>query len=352
MSGGVDSSVAALLLQQAGHEVIGVSMKLSDMPEDPSVKTSGCCSVKDFNDARCICDSLGIPFYAMNFKDRFKEKVMDNFVSEYLKGRTPNPCVLCNQEIKFDAFLEKAKELGADFVATGHYARIERDSETGDYSLLRGRDSRKDQSYFLFSLGQEELSKILFPVGHLTKPEVREIARAHRLKTKDKPESQEVCFVPNDDPGAFIDSYAPEAVSGPGEFVDESGKVLGKHPGIHYFTIGQRRGTQVSVGKRFYVKKIDAQTRRITLSEDLSLYQEALLASQVTWTSKNPSPDEVIQSKIRYRTEPAPCRVIPREGGGVEVRFLEPQRAVTPGQVIVFYQGDKVLGGGWIENFA
>lgn len=350
MSGGVDSSVAALLLKQAGHEVIGVSMKLADVPSDPSVKTSGCCSVKDFNDARMVCDSLEIPFYAMNFKDQFKEKVMNVFVEEYLKGRTPNPCVLCNQEIKFDAFLAKADELNADYVATGHYARIDQDQETREFSLLRGKDRNKDQSYFLFSLGQKELSRILFPVGDLTKPEVREIARKNNLKTKDKPESQEICFVPNDDPGAFIDSYAQNSLSGPGEFVDAEGKVLGEHTGIHHFTLGQRRGTQVAMGRRFYVSHINPQTRRITLAEDSALYQESLLASQVTWTGQVPTEEEWIEAKIRYRTEPSICRARKLDSGEIKVDFRAPQRAITPGQAIVFYQGEKVLGGGWIEK--
>jgi len=390
MSGGVDSSVAALLLKQQGHEVIGVSMKLSDMPENPDVKTSGCCSVKDFNDARCICDSLGIPFYAMNFKEQFKEKVMNNFVSEYLKGRTPNPCVLCNQEIKFDAFLKKAEELGADYVATGHYARIKKEGE--EYSLLKGTDPQKDQTYFLFSLGQKELSRILFPVGDLTKPEVRRIAHAHQLKTKDKPESQEVCFVPNDDPGAFIDGYVQKSPQPPfsseggsasggdkggqgGIFIDTQGNIVGKHRGIHHYTLGQRRGIQVAMGKRFYVKSIDLPSHRITLSEDHELYQKSLLALNISWSKRKPQENEMIQAKIRYRHAPADCKILTRpltpshQGRGdylnplspggrglgrggdiVEVHFEEAQRAITPGQAIVFYKGEEVLGGGWIER--
>ncbi len=347
MSGGVDSSVAALLLKQAGHEVIGVSMKLRDMPADPNVKTSGCCSVEDFNDARRICDALEMPFYAMNFKKAFEEKVIHPFVSEYLMGRTPNPCVLCNSEIKFDAFLAKAEELGADAVATGHYAQIQKD-EKGNWHLLKGKDPKKDQTYFLFSLGQKELSRILFPVGHLLKEEVRAIAREFDLKTKDKPESQEICFVPNDDPGAFIEKYTQGNASPAGDFVDEDGKVLGKHRGVHCYTLGQRRGIQVAMGKRFYVKSIDAKTQQIVLAEDFALYQSALLAKNVTWVVGQ-SPQEKIQAKIRYRHAAEDCEVLSHEEGW-EVRFAEPQRAITPGQAIVFYQDEKVLGGGWIER--
>jgi len=346
MSGGVDSSVAALLLKQQGHEVIGVSMKLRDMPADPNVKTSGCCSVEDFNDARRVCDSLEIPFYAMNFKKAFEEKVIHPFVSEYLMGRTPNPCVLCNSEIKFDAFLAKAEELGADAVATGHYAQIQK--ENGSLYLLKGKDPKKDQSYFLFSLGQKELSRILFPVGHLIKEEVRAIAREFNLKTKDKPESQEICFVPNDDPAAFIEKYTGGKTGPVGNFVDESGAILGQHRGVHCYTLGQRRGIQVAMGKRFYVKQINVQTNEIILAEDFALYQSALIAKNVTWV-EGVNPQGELQAKIRYRHAPEACEVSPNQENW-EVKFKEAQRAITPGQAIVFYSGEKVLGGGWIEK--
>lgn len=350
MSGGVDSSVAALLLQLQGFEVIGVSMKLADTPENPTGKSTGCCSVKDFNDARSVCDGLGIPFYAMNFKDAFREKVMNPFVSEYLKGRTPNPCVLCNQDIKFDAFLAKAQELSADAVATGHYARIERDGSSGSYSLLKGADPAKDQSYFLFSLGQKELCRILFPVGAMKKAEVRQIAREHGLKTQDKAESQEICFVPDGQPGRFVERFAPGQTSSGGEFVDEEGRVLGRHEGIHHYTIGQRRGTQVSVGRRTYVKAIDPESGRIVLGDDEGLYEEGLLARKVSWAGLKPQEGEEVEAKIRYRHDPAPCRLRYTDTGEVEVSFKTPQRAITPGQAIVFYSGERVLGGGWIEK--
>jgi len=361
MSGGVDSSVAAVLLKEQGYDVIGISMKLSEMPEGGDAKVSGCCSVKDFNDARSVCDALGIPFYSMNFKEEFKEKVINSFVREYLLGRTPNPCVLCNQEIKFDAFLKKAQELGADYVATGHYARIEQTSK-GRLQLLRGKDPNKDQSYFLFSLKQKDLSKILFPVGGLCKSEVRGLARQYNLKTKDKPESQEICFVPNDDPGAFIDHWIqnsppPQAFdklkagASPleGEFVDRDGKVLGRHRGIHHYTIGQRRGIQVAMGTRYYVQHIDAKNNRITLAQDAALYHDKLLAAKTTWVDEMPSEEESIQAKIRYRTHPEACRVKNLEAGKMEVSFGQSQRAISPGQAVVFYQGEEVLGGGWIE---
>ncbi len=364
MSGGVDSSVAAVLLKNQGYEVIGVSMKLADVPEDPEAKTSGCCSVKDFNDARAVCDALEIPFYAMNFKDQFKEKVVNPFVSEYLLGRTPNPCVLCNQEIKFSAFLKKAQELNAEYVATGHYARIHFDPQTQHYSLLKGRDPKKDQSYFLFSLSQNELSKILFPVGDLTKDQVRDIARQYHLKTMDKHESQEICFVPEGKPGKFIDQYlqknslpsfkdsdsSQERRTGEGEFIDTAGNSLGKHEGIHHYTIGQRRGTQVATGDRIYIQEIRPDTGRIVLASDAELFKTGLIASKVTWTSHPPLESEIIEAKIRYRHAPEACRVKTLEDGSVEVKFEAPQRAITPGQAVVFYQGDRVLGGGWIER--
>ncbi len=373
MSGGVDSSVAALLLKKQGHEVIGISMKLRDQPEDPSVKTSGCCSVQDMNDARRVCDDLGISFYAMNFKEEFKEKVIHPFVTEYLKGRTPNPCVLCNSEIKFNPFLAKAKELGAEKLATGHYARIESD-EAGNFKLLKGVDPKKDQSYFLYSLGQKELAQILFPLGGMTKEEVRKIAREHNLKTKDKAESQEICFVPNDDAGAFVEkamrdlppglldsTNPPSLLRVPnsrdlssfvkrGDFVDTEGKILGQHEGIHHYTIGQRRGTQVAAGKRVYVKSIDPKTNQIILAEDLSLYQTALIASKVHWTQKPPASTEKISAKIRYRHQAENCFVERLGNDQTRVTFEDPQRAITPGQAIVFYQQDEVLGGGWIEE--
>ncbi len=354
MSGGVDSSVAALLLKKQGHEVIGISMKLRDQPEDPSVKTSGCCSVQDMNDARRVCDDLEMPFYAMNFKEEFKEKVIDPFVTEYLKGRTPNPCVLCNTEIKFNPFLAKAKELGAEKLATGHYARIESD-EAGNFKLLKGVDPKKDQSYFLYSLGQKELAQILFPLGGMTKEEVRKIAREHNLKTKDKAESQEICFVPNDDAGAFVEKAMRDLPLAPsfvkrGNFVDTEGKILGQHEGIHHYTIGQRRGTQVAAGKRVYVKSIDPQTNRIVLAEDLSLYQTSLIASKVHWTQNPPTSSEKISAKIRYRHQAENCFVERLENDQTRVVFEDPQRAITPGQAIVFYQQDEVLGGGWIEE--
>lgn len=358
MSGGVDSSVSAVLLKEQGYDVIGISMKLAEAPADAEAKVSGCCSVKDFNDARSICSSLDIPFYSMNLKEEFKEKVMNTFVREYLMGRTPNPCVLCNQEIKFDAFLSKAQELGADYVATGHYARITKTPE-GRHQLLRGKDPNKDQSYFLFSLKQADLSKILFPVGDLTKGEVRALAGKFNLKTKDKPESQEICFVPNDDPGAFIDNYISSSsrdvrsyvsTKGEGDFVDLQGKVLGEHRGIHHYTIGQRRGIKVAMGSRYYVQHINPKTNQIILAEDKALYDDKLIASKTTWVGYEPSEDEWVQAKIRYRTQPQSCQIKKIENEQIEVKFKEAQRAISPGQAIVFYQGEEVLGGGWIDK--
>ncbi|HCU23416.1 MAG TPA: tRNA 2-thiouridine(34) synthase MnmA [Deltaproteobacteria bacterium] len=350
MSGGVDSSVAALLMKQAGYEVVGMTLKLWDAPAGEARRAASCCSVEDITDARRVADQLGIPFYVVNSKTVFREQVVDRFVQEYLQGRTPNPCALCNDKVKFDFLLTKAFELGAHYVATGHYVKKTRDDATGEWQLKKGSDEHKDQSYFLFSLGQRQLDHTLFPVGEMSKEEVRNFAREAGLKTSEKPDSQEICFVADGDHGAFIAKYLQGKTPPPGEFVSESGEVLGNHEGIHRYTVGQRRGTGVAQGERVYVKSIDAATQRIVMSEDAELYQSALRATGVKWV--RPVSDAVeVTAKIRYRHGGSAAILrLEKSGEAVRVEFREPQRAITPGQAVVFYRGDEVLGGGWIER--
>lgn len=348
MSGGVDSSVAALLLKRAGMDVIGIMMKLWDAPQGAALKHASCCSIEDATDARRVADQLEIPFYVLNAKTRFREAVVDRFVAEYLHGRTPNPCALCNDKVKFDFLFTKAFELGAYFIATGHYARKERDEAAGRWKLLCGTDARKDQSYFLFTLGQRQLEHTLFPVGDMNKEQVRALAKAHGLKVSEKAESQEICFVPDNDHAAFIERYRGP-VDLPGDVLDETGEVIGKHEGIHRYTVGQRRGTAVALGERHYVKSIDPASRAITMAPDASLYQGGLVASEVRWV--HPVSDGTqVEARIRYRHAGAPATLHLEEEGRVRVRFLQPQRAIAPGQAVVFYAGREVLGGGWIEK--
>lgn len=349
MSGGVDSSVAALLMKQAGHDVVGITLKLWDAPKDEPQRHTSCCSIEDITDARRVADQIGIPFYVVNSKAQFREQVVDRFVQEYLVGRTPNPCAMCNDKVKFDFLFTKAFELGAYHIATGHYAKKEWDAEKGEWRLLKGQDDRKDQSYFLFSLGQKQLEHTLFPIGGMSKDEVRRIARDAGLKTSEKPDSQEICFVPSGDHGDFIAKYLKGQAPQGGEFVNESGDVLGSHEGIHRYTVGQRRGTQVAQGERVYIKSIDPVTNRITMSENQALFQPVLLANGVRWV--RPVVDGIeVTARIRHRHEGSPATLRLVEGGRVRVEFHEPQRAISPGQAVVFYLGEECLGGGWIEQ--
>ena len=349
MSGGVDSSVAALLMKQAGYEVIGITLKLWDAPKDEPQRHTSCCSIEDITDARRVADQLGIPFYVVNSKAQFREQVVDKFVAEYLAGRTPNPCALCNDKVKFDYLFTKAFELGAYYIATGHYAQKERDASTGEWQLRKGHDDRKDQSYFLFSLGQNQLEHTLFPVGGMDKDEVRRLAREAGLKTSEKPDSQEICFVPSGDHGDFIAKYLQGSVPQGGEIVNESGQLLGRHEGIHRYTVGQRRGTQVAQGERVYVKSIDPETNRITMSDNRALFQPVLLASGVRWV--RPVADGIeVTARIRHRHEGSPATLRMVGEGRVRVEFHESQRAISPGQAVVFYLGEECLGGGWIET--
>ena len=348
MSGGVDSSVAALLLKEAGYDVIGITLKLWDPPKGETFKHTTCCSVEDITDARRVADQIGIPFYVINSKENFRRDVVDRFVSEYLQGRTPNPCAMCNDRVKFSFLHDKAFELGAHSIATGHFARKKWNPEKSIWELYTGRDPQKDQSYFLFSLGQKQLEHTLFPVGDMTKEEVRAIAERAGLKTRNKPESQEICFVPGTH-GEFIQKYAPERVGPGGDILDEAGQVIGQHEGIHQYTVGQRRGTQVAKGHRVYIQNIDPEANTITMGSNDSLQERTLWARNVKWVHEIENGDRVM-ARIRYRHGGAEG-VLHLEGSNqVRFEFSDSQRAISPGQAVVFYRGDQVLGGGWIER--
>jgi tRNA-specific 2-thiouridylase len=352
MSGGVDSSVVAGLLKSRGESVIGLTMQLWNqrrLPELQTDKATGrCCSLDDVYDARGVAQLLGIPYYVLNFEDRFEQQVVKPFVSEYLAGRTPIPCTLCNNFIKFDQFLEMAAGVGAEQIATGHYAQIRHNAESGRWEMLRGVDHSKDQTYFLFGLTQEQLSRTLFPLGGMQKTAVRELAAQLGIPTAAKPDSQEICFVPNGDYAAFIAAYskeqgvaAPDAV---GEFVTPDGQVVGEHEGVHRFTVGQRRGLGIAAGEPLYVISTEPATQRVMIGRNEELLRRTMRVADINWISiAEPSEPIRAEVKIRNRHNAAWATV-----AGGEVTFDEPQRAVTPGQAAVFYRGELVLGGGWI----
>ncbi len=354
LSGGVDSAVAAALLVEAGYEVIAVSMLLAGNAEGHE---GSCCSIDDFQDARRVSERLDIPYYVLNLKDAFQSRVINVFSHEYVQGRTPNPCLLCNRDLKFDLLWQRARELDAHYVATGHYARIVQDANTQRYQLLRGSDQSKDQSYFLFTLSQEQLARTLFPVGHLTKAEVRDKAHSLGLGLADKPESQDICFVPDGNYARFLEQrLSPERFT-PGKVVDRKGQVLGSHTGIHRFTIGQRRGLGLGgQPEPMYVSNIDATTGQVEVGSKADLQASGLHASRVNWINsidgqQPQEADEIMATvKIRYRYPPIPARILPQPDSKAEVRFQYACPAVTPGQAVVFYDGDRILGGGWIEG--
>lgn len=349
MSGGVDSSVAAFLLKEQGYDVIGISLKVWD-EQSTSKRSNTCCSFDDIQDARGVCERLQIPFYAFDYQEQFRKKVINTFVDEYERGRTPNPCILCNNHIKFEQLLQEAEKLGATYLATGHHARVSRDAG-GIYHLKKGVDAKKDQSYVLHRLGQKSLAKILFPVGEYTKTQIREIACANKIPTASKPESQDICFIPNRDHGAFINKYFPDKNPGQGNFVDGAGQVLGRHEGIHHYTIGQRRGLGIGFGERLYVTRIKPETNEVILGKVADLKCRGLIAREVNWVSLPGTEDVSCGVKIRYQQSEIPSMVRIRDGGASPlVEFMDPHPAVTPGQAVVFYQGDEVLGGGWIER--
>jgi tRNA-specific 2-thiouridylase len=347
MSGGVDSSVAAALLQEAGHEVIGLSMQLYDQ-RDPNTSFGSCCSLDDLHDARRVARTLGIPHYIVNFQREFNDEVVADFVREYSSGRTPIPCVHCNSDLKFATLLERAEGFSASAVATGHYARIEM-GENGRVRLKRGVDPAKDQSYFLFSLTQEQLARAAFPVGHLRKDEVRQHARRLGLVVSEKKDSYEICFVPDGDYAAFVERHAPDALA-PGVIADRDGRVLGRHGGTHHFTIGQRKGLGISAPIPLYVVEIDAEERTVVVGPREALERIELTASRVNWVSGEiPGAPVRASAQIRYRHRPADATVAAFGPSRARVVFDTPQPAITPGQAVVFYDGDTVLGGGWID---
>ncbi|MBI3754184.1 MAG: tRNA 2-thiouridine(34) synthase MnmA [Deltaproteobacteria bacterium] len=350
MSGGVDSSVAAALLKEQGYDVIGISMQLWDYTEGERDRPGSCCSLDDLYDARRVADKLDIPFYVVNFEEAFSKSVVDYFVDGYLKGETPNPCLKCNQVLKFEALLKRAQELEADFLATGHYARVVYDNHRCRYLLLRGRDASKDQSYFLFTMTQKQLARIIFPLGDLTKEEVRKLAKKFCLNVAEKKDSQEICFAPEDYP-SFVAKYAGYSTDAKGEIVDLNGNILGMHNGLYKYTIGQRKGIGVSRREPLYVLKIDAANNQLVVGHEEGLFSKALVAKETNWIGILSFDAEMeVLAKIRYRHKGAAAVVTPLAGGRVEVRFKRPEKSVTPGQAVVFYKDDEVVGGGWIER--
>jgi len=359
MSGGVDSSTVAAMLRAQGCDVIGLTMQLwnqrrlaghAGMPE---VVHGRCCSLDDVYDARRVAETLGIPYYVVNQEDRFERDVVRPFVEEYLSGRTPIPCSLCNNHLKFDQLLIVARQIGADAVATGHYARVEFDEQSGRWLLKRGADVAKDQSYFLFGLTQEQLSRTLFPLGEMTKPEVRELARQYGLALAEKPDSQEICFVPGGDYKRFLDAYMTEKGESlpdtTGELVTTNGEVIGEHTGIHNFTVGQRKGLGVATGSPLYVIQINGDARQVVVGNERELYSHTLRARRVNLISVEHLREPMrVSVKIRHKHAGAMATIENSGADEITVSFDEPQRAVTPGQADVFYDGDVVVGGGWI----
>jgi len=346
MSGGVDSSVAAALLAEQGHDVIGLSMQLYSQGETGATFGS-CCTLDDLNDARRVATVIGFPHYILNFERQFQETVISNFVHEYAAGRTPLPCAHCNSDLKFSTLLERAHGLGAATVATGHYARVEQRGER--WLLKRSADRDKDQSYFLFSLTQDQLASAMFPVGSLTKPQVRREAHRLALQVAEKPDSQEICFVPDGDYASFVAKKNPAAAQA-GAIVAESGQHLGTHAGIHRFTVGQRKGLGLSGPAPMYVLRIDAESGDVMVGPKSSLERTTLTASGVNWISTDaPATWLPVTAQIRHRHAPAPARVRALDDARAELAFDTPQSAITPGQAVVFYQDDVVVGGGWID---
>ncbi|MBQ8749912.1 MAG: tRNA 2-thiouridine(34) synthase MnmA [Clostridia bacterium] len=348
MSGGIDSSVAALLTKNQGYDCIGCTMKLYNNEDANIPKEHTCCSLDDVEDARNVAYKLGIPYYVFNFTDDFKEKVIDKFIKCYECGITPNPCIDCNRYIKFDKLYHRARVLGCDYIVTGHYARIEFDSKK--YILKKAIDETKDQSYVLYSMTQEQLKHTLFPLGSMTKTETRKIANENNFINSNKPDSQDICFVPNGDYASVIENYTGKKYTN-GNFINTSGEIIGKHKGIINYTIGQRKGLGISSKEPLYVCKIDAKNNTVTLGNDKELFESVVLVKDFNWIMGKPLESEIkCKVKVRYRQNEQSATLILLENNEVKIIFDEPQRAITPGQAAVAYLGDIVLGGGVIEN--
>ena len=352
MSGGVDSSVAAYLLKEQGYDVIGVTMKLWQDDDDELIENEGgCCSLAAVEDARQVADKIGIPFYVLNFSDVFKEKVIEPFIDEYLNGRTPNPCISCNKHIKFDDFFRKARQIGCDYVATGHYAKIEKDEESGRFLLKKSVTDKKDQTYALYNLTQEQLEHTLLPIGDYEKDRVREIAKEMGMDVHNKPDSQEICFVKDNDYAGYVKKHSKKRIE-EGFFVDTKGNVLGKHNGIINYTIGQRKGLGIALGKPMFVVDIDPVRNTVVLGDNEDIFNKVLIAKDVNFISidgvKEDEPIRV-EAKIRYSAKPSPATVYKHGEDAIKIVFDEPQRAITKGQSVVMYNGDVVVGGGIID---
>lgn len=350
MSGGVDSSVAAWLLKQQGYEVIGVTMQIwQDEEELAQQENGGCCGLSAVDDARKVAWQLEIPYYVMNFKREFKANVMDYFVEEYLNGRTPNPCIACNRYVKWESLLKRSLDIGADYIATGHYARVEQ-LPNGRYALRQSATAAKDQTYALYNLTQEQLAHTLMPVGAYTKDDIRRMAEEIGLQVAHKADSQEICFIPDHDYAKFIEENA-ESVPGAGNFVDRMGNVLGQHEGITHYTVGQRKGLNLSMGRPVFVVEIRPETNEVVIGDSEDVFTDSLVCDRLNWMAIDGLHGKEMQvmAKIRYSHRGAPCVIREIGDGQVECRFLEKVRAVTPGQAVVFYDGEYVVGGGTIR---